>query len=101
MIFANTASIAGHVNIGDHAILGAFSGVHQYVIVGAYSFLGRATKIYQDILPYMLVTGNPGSPRALNSVGLSRHGFSPETLVILKKTFQIIFRRGLMYKNKT
>ncbi len=95
VIFANTASIAGHVTIGDHAILGAFSGVHQFVNVGEYSFLGRATKIYQDILPFMLVIGNPGAPRGLNSVGLGRHGFSNDSMNVLKQAFQIIFRRGL------
>ncbi|OGO90221.1 MAG: acyl-[acyl-carrier-protein]--UDP-N-acetylglucosamine O-acyltransferase [Coxiella sp. RIFCSPHIGHO2_12_FULL_42_15] len=95
VVFANTASIAGHVSVGDYAILGAFSGVHQFVKIGAFSFLGRATKIFQDILPFMLVTGNPGAPRGLNSVGLRRHGFTPEDMASLKEAFSIIFRRGL------
>lgn len=95
VVFANTASIAGHVSVGDYAILGAFSGVHQFVKIGAFSFLGRATKIFQDILPFMLVTGNPGAPRGLNSVGLRRHGFTPEDMAILKEAFSIIFRRSL------
>lgn len=98
VIFANTASIAGHVTIGDYAILGAFSGVHQFVKIGEYSFLGRATKVLQDILPYMLVTGNPGVPKGLNSVGLRRHGFLLEEMQQLKEAFSIIFRRGLKQK---
>lgn len=92
VIFANTASIAGHVEVGDHANLGAFSGVHQFCRIGAYCFLGRATKIYQDILPYMLVTGNPGVPTGLNTVGLRRHGFNGETMRSLKRAFQLIYR---------
>ena len=91
VIFANTASIAGHVEVGDHANLGAFSGVHQFCRIGAYCFLGRATKIYQDILPYMLVTGNPGVPTGLNTVGLRRHGFNSEIIRSLKRAFRLIY----------
>ena len=95
IIFANTASIAGHVHVKDHVILGAFSGVHQFCRIGAYSFLGRAAKVYQDILPYMLVTGNPGVPSSLNTVGLRRHGFNVETLRSLKQAFRLIYRANL------
>ncbi|MFW0028796.1 MAG: acyl-ACP--UDP-N-acetylglucosamine O-acyltransferase [Coxiella endosymbiont of Dermacentor nuttalli] len=94
-VFANTASIAGHVEIGDHANLGAFSGVHQFCRIGSYCFLGRATKVYQDILPYMLVTGNPGIPTGLNSVGLRRHGFSSKTMQSLKLAYRLIYRTHL------
>ncbi|MFW0079269.1 MAG: acyl-ACP--UDP-N-acetylglucosamine O-acyltransferase [Coxiella endosymbiont of Haemaphysalis qinghaiensis] len=95
VIFANTASIAGHVEVGDHANLSAFSGVHQFCRIGTYCFLGRAAKVYQDILPYMLVTGNPGIPIGLNSVGLRRHGFSPKTLQSLKLVYRLIYRTNL------
>lgn len=94
-IFANTASIAGFVTVGDHAILGAFTGVHQFVHIGAYSFMGRAAKIYNDILPYMLVAGNPGIPHGLNLVGLKRHGFGPEARQKIKEAYSIIYRQGL------
>lgn len=92
VVFANTASIAGHVEVGDHTNLGAFSGVHQFCRIGAYCFLGRATKIYQDILPYMLVTGNPGAPTGLNMIGLRRHGFNGEIMRSLKRAFRLIYR---------
>ncbi len=95
VVFANTASIAGHVRVGDHVILGAFSGVHQNCCIGAYSFLGRAAKIYQDILPFMLVTGNPGAPIGINSVGLKRHGFSRDTIRVLKMAFNLLHRRDV------
>ncbi len=95
VVFANAATIAGHVVVGNHAVLGGLTAVHQFVTIGDYSFLGRATKVAQDILPFTLVTGNPGSPRCLNSVGLKRLGFSEETLVLLKKAFAIVFRRRL------
>lgn len=95
IIFANNASIAGHVTIEDYAILGAFAAVHQFCHVGAYSFLGRAAKVYQDILPYMLITGNPATPTGLNLVGLKRHGFNKSVLRTLKRIYQLFHRRDL------
>lgn len=95
VIFANNASIAGHVTIDNHVVLGAFTGIHQFCHIGAYSFLGRATKIYQDILPYMSVTGNPGAPRSLNLVGLKRYGFNTSTLSKLKLAYKLFYRRDL------
>lgn len=95
IIFANSAQIAGHVIVDDHVVLGAFTGIHQFVHVGAYSFLGRATKINKDILPFMLVTGNPGAPKGLNLVGLKRHNFSETTIRALKKAYSLIIHRNL------
>ncbi len=95
IIFANNASIAGHVRIDDYANLGAFAAVHQFVRVGSYSFLGRATKVFQDILPYMLVIGNPGSPNSLNIVGLKRYQFSRPLISALKRVYQLFYHRDL------
>ncbi len=95
IIFANNASIAGHVIIDDFANLGAFAAVHQFVRVGSYSFLGRATKVGQDVLPYMLVTGNPGGPTGLNLVGLRRQGARRELVRTLKKAYQLFYHRNL------
>lgn len=95
ILFVNNASIAGHVIVDDYAILGAFTAVHQFCRVGAYSFLSRATEISKDIPPYMLVRGIPGWPCGLNVVGLKRRGFGDETLRVLKKAYQIMYRRGL------
>ncbi len=95
IIFANNASIAGHVVIDDYANLGAFAAIHQFVRVGSYSFLGRATKVGQDVLPYMLVTGNPGGPTGLNLVGLRRQKISPEFMRALKRVYQLFNHRDL------
>lgn len=95
IIFANNATLAGHVIVDDYANLSAFSAVHQFVRIGGYSFLGRATKVGQDILPYMLVTGNPGSPTGLNLVGLRRRGVSRELMSALKHIYQLLYRRDL------
>lgn len=94
-IFANNAGIAGHVAVEDFVVLGAFSGVHQFCRIGAYSFLGRATKIVKDIPPYMMVAGNPGVPCGLNTVGLKRHGFDNSTLRQLREAYKVLYRRGL------
>jgi UDP-N-acetylglucosamine acyltransferase len=98
IIFANNASIAGHVTIDDFANLGAWAGVHQFVRIGSYSFLGRGTKVGQDILPYMLVTGTPGTPNGLNLVGLRRLKLPIEIMRVLKQVYQLFYRRDLKLK---
>ncbi len=95
VIFANMASIAGFVEVGDYAFLGAFSGVHQFCKVGEYSFLGRATKVVQDILPYVIVAGNPGAPHSLNLVGLRRQGFTNESIQKLKRVLYMFIKDQL------
>lgn len=93
-VFANNASCAGHVAVGNNVVLGAFSGIHQFCSIGDYSFLGRATKIYKDILPYVIVVGNPGCPMALNIVGLRRAKFSASDRKAIKNAFNLVFRAG-------
>ena len=94
VIFINNASIAGHVEVADYATLSAFSGAHQYVRIGEYSFLGRATLVSQDVLPYMLMTGTPGEPVAVNVVGLKRHGFSLAVIRVLRRVHQLVTEHG-------
>jgi UDP-N-acetylglucosamine acyltransferase len=98
-ILANNASIAGHVTVEDFVVFGAFCGVHQYVKIGSHCFLGRATKVGQDIPPYLLVTGAPGGPRGLNLIGLKRRGFSDETLRKLRRAYSVVYRQGLSLKD--
>jgi UDP-N-acetylglucosamine acyltransferase len=95
IVLANNSSLAGHVLVNDHVIFSAFCAAHQFVHIGAYSFLGRACKVGQDIPPYVLVTGSPGGPRGLNLVGLKRHGFSEQTLRILRRAYSLVYRQGL------
>lgn len=99
VLFVNYAVVAGHVKIDHHAIIGAFSAVHQFARIGAYSFLSRGTLIGKDILPYMIVVGNPGVPCGLNSIGLKRNGFNEKTIAALKRAYHIIYRRGLKLKD--
>ncbi|MEQ8428217.1 MAG: acyl-ACP--UDP-N-acetylglucosamine O-acyltransferase [Gammaproteobacteria bacterium] len=98
-IFANNATLAGHVIVNDHAILGGFSGVHQFCQVGSYSFSAISSVIVKDVPPYVLVSGNTAKPSGLNREGLKRHGFSSETINLLRKAYKIIYRDGLKLKD--
>ncbi|HXX74240.1 MAG TPA: acyl-ACP--UDP-N-acetylglucosamine O-acyltransferase [Nitrospiraceae bacterium] len=95
LIMANAASLAGHITIGDHAIIGGLSGIHQYVRVGAYSMVGGCCALGQDLPPYMRAAGGYRARMyGLNSVGLRRHGFSPDRVAVLKRAYDLLFRSG-------
>jgi len=94
-IFANNASLAGHVEVGDYAILGGFAGIHQFCKVGAHVMIGAATIALKDIPPYLMAYGNPVKPYGLNLRGLKRRGFSPAAIDALKETYRIVYRSGL------
>jgi len=96
VIMSNASTLAGHIEIEDGAIIGGLSAVHQFVRIGAYSFISGLTGVPQDIPPYILVAGGRCKPYGLNMVGLKRHGFPEKTIKGLKKAYKIIFRSGLM-----
>jgi UDP-N-acetylglucosamine acyltransferase len=95
VVFANNATLAGHITIGSFATIGGLSAVHQFVRIGEYAFVGGKSAIVKDIPPYVIASGDRAKLHGLNSVGLKRHGFSQETLSTLKKAYRIIFRIGL------
>ncbi len=94
-IFANNASIAGHVQVDDWVILGGFSAVHQFVAIGAHSFLSMCSVVRQDIPPYIIVAGDSASARGINSEGLKRRGFTSEGLRALREAYRTLYRRNL------
>lgn len=94
-IFANAASLAGHVRIDDYAILGGFTLVHQFCSIGTHAFCGMGSAISKDVPPYTMVNGSPAQAHGLNSEGLKRHGFTRETLQVLREAYKIIYRSGL------
>ncbi len=98
-IFANNATLAGHVVIDDFAILGGFTGVHQFCHVGSYSFSAIASVIVKDVPPYVLVSGNTAKPSGLNREGLKRHGFNSDTINQLRKAYKTVYRDGLALKD--
>jgi UDP-N-acetylglucosamine acyltransferase len=95
VVMANNATLAGHITIGDHATIGGLVAVHQFVKIGEYAFVGGKSAVVKDVPPYVIAAGDRAELHGLNSVGLKRHGFSPATLSLLKKTYRIIFRIGL------
>ena len=95
VVFANNATLAGHVEVGDHSILGGFVGIHQFCKVGAHVMLGVATVSFKDIPPYLMVHGNTAKPYGLNVRGLRRRGFAEEVVAALKESYKIIYRSGL------
>src|ERR1035437_4640273 len=95
-IFANNATLAGHVHVGDWAILGGFTGVHQFCRIGAHTMTAISTVVVQDIPPYVMAAGNSASPYGINAEGLKRRGFSPEALLALKRAYRTLYKSGLM-----
>lgn len=96
-IFVNNASLAGHVNVQDYATIGGFVGIHQFCTIGAHSFI-TAAMVGKDVPPYVIVTGNTATVCGLNTVGLKRRGFSAETITILRRAYNILYRQGLNVK---
>ena len=93
-IFANNAQLAGHVHIGDYAILGGYTGVHQFCRVGAHVITGIGTHVLKDVPPFVTASGSPAKPYGINSEGLKRRGYSAESLAGLKRAYKTIFRSG-------
>ena len=94
-IFANACELAGHVHVGDWAILGATTLVHQFVRIGAHSFTGMGTYLDRDLPPYVRAAGNMAQPYGINSVGLRRRGLPAGTIDALKQAYRTIYRSGL------
>jgi UDP-N-acetylglucosamine acyltransferase len=92
VVFSNNGTLAGHVQVGDHAIMGGLTAVHQFCRLGRYAITGGCSKIVQDIPPFMIADGNPAKVRGINIVGLERSGFSTETIKSIKEAFRLIYR---------
>ncbi|MBU2759188.1 acyl-ACP--UDP-N-acetylglucosamine O-acyltransferase [Acidithiobacillus sulfurivorans] len=94
VVMANAATLAGHVCIEDHAILGGLSAVHQFARIGSHAILGGGTMAPLDIPPYMMAAGNHASLHGINVRGLARRGISRETILQIKRAYRILFRSG-------
>jgi UDP-N-acetylglucosamine acyltransferase len=95
VIMANAVNLAGHVEIGNHAIISGLAACQQFLRVGEYAFLGGSSGYNLDIPPYMLAHGVRGRLMGPNVIGLKRHGFTSETCRVLKKVYKVLFRSGL------
>ena len=93
--WSNNAQIAGHVHVGDWAVLGAYAGVHQFCRVGEHSMLAAGAIVLQDVPPYTIVQGYPAVPKGTNAEGLRRRGFTPEQVLAVRRAYKAIYREGL------
>ena len=95
IIFANSATLAGHVHVGDWAIFAGFTGAHQFCHIGAHSFIGMNSLTNKDIPAYTMASGQPVTPRGVNTEGLKRRNFSPEEINNIKNAYRILYRSEL------
>jgi UDP-N-acetylglucosamine acyltransferase len=94
-VFANNAQLAGHVHVGDWAILSGYCGVHQFCKIGAHAFIGMTTSLTQDVPPFVLVSGNPAGAHGVNIEGLKRRGFTRGQINAVRTAYKTIYRSGL------
>ena len=92
VVFSNNGTLAGHVQIGDSAVMGGLTAVHQFCRIGRFAITGGCSKIVQDVPPFMIADGNPAEIRGVNLVGLERKGFPAEDVKLIKEAFRIIYR---------
>lgn len=92
---ANGTTLAGHVHIDDHVILGGFTKLHQFCRIGAHAFTAMDTGFQKDLPPYVMAHGNPAIPRAINTEGLKRRGFSTEQIRSIRQAYKLLYKSDL------
>ena len=94
-VFANNSQLAGHVRVGDHAILGGFTAVHQFCHIGAHCLTAIGSVILQDVPPYVIASGNSARPHGINVEGLKRRNFGAAVITRLKRAYKTLYKSGL------
>ncbi|MBT7313393.1 MAG: acyl-ACP--UDP-N-acetylglucosamine O-acyltransferase [Halieaceae bacterium] len=94
-ILVNNTALAGHVEVGDWAILSGYTLVHQFCKIGAHSFSGMGTSIGKDVPAYITVAGSPAEAKTINVEGLRRRGFDSAEIAALRRAFKILYRQSL------
>ena len=95
LVMSSHAALGGHVIVGDHVNIGWGAGIHQFCRMGDYSMAGAASKVVQDVPPYMISDGNPAVARMVNKVGLERAGFSNDEILLARRVFKAFYKEGL------
>lgn len=93
IVLANQATLGGHVQVEDGVVVGAMSGIHQFVRLGSLSMIGAMSRVCHDVAPYLLVNGAPAKVHGLNSTGLRRAGLDLQTRQTIKQAFYLLYRR--------
>jgi len=99
VVFSNNGTLAGHVIVEDHAIVGGLAAIHQFCRIGTMAIIGGCSKVVQDVPPYMMADGNPAETRGVNKVGLERNGVPEEVHRALREAYKILCRSGLTVSN--
>jgi UDP-N-acetylglucosamine acyltransferase len=94
-ILANSATLAGHVHIGDWVFIGGLTGVHQFCKIGAHAMTAFQSHVAQDVPPFMTVAGNPLAVAAINAEGLRRRGYSRQRIALVRQMHKLLYREGL------
>lgn len=94
-VLVNNAALAGHVTVGDWAVLSGYTLVHQFCQIGAHSFSGMGSAIGKDVPAFVTVSGAPAQAKSINLEGLRRRGFSASAISQLRRAFKILYRQGL------
>ena len=92
---SNAATLAGHIIVEDRVVIGGLSGVHQFVKIGRNAMIGGASKVVQDVPPFVIADGRPARVCGLNSVGIARAGIPEDARRNLKKAYRMLFRSGM------
>jgi UDP-N-acetylglucosamine acyltransferase len=92
VVFSNNGTLGGHVEVGDNAVMGGLTAVHQFCRIGRFAITGGCSKIVQDVPPFMIADGNPAEIRGVNLIGLERNNFPPESVKWIKEAFRLIYR---------
>ena len=95
VIMSNNATLAGHAHVGDGAVLGGFTGVHQFCKIGAYSMAGMFSAITKDVPAFVMVQGNLAKPFGLNVEGMRRRGSGEALIKLMKRAYRVVYRQGL------
>ena len=95
VIISNATQLAGHVTVEEKAILSGVSAVHQFALIGRYSFIGGCSRVAKDVPPYVKAVGNPVKLYGLNTVGLQRNGFPEDVVRELKRAYRLFFKSEL------
>lgn len=95
VIISNAVQMAGHITIGDCATISGLTPIHQFVKIGAYAFVGGLSRVTKDVPPFVKAAGSPMKLYGLNTIGLQRRGFAPETMRELKKAYMLFFQSDL------
>jgi UDP-N-acetylglucosamine acyltransferase len=95
IVMANCATLGGHVELGDWAIMGGLSAVHQHTKVGAHCFIAHNAMVTRDVPPYVMAVGRPAEPHSVNSEGLKRRGFTPDQILNIRRAYRVLYRSGL------